>query len=106
MSLEQPAGLRRRPCREMRDREERGVRARRVAGEVPPVKGRRVALWAEGQPTFSTWAPARVPTTATAEQLLQRCPVVDFLRAGPGVSRAAPTPAAAVFPRPGRRFCR
>src|SRR6516162_5612699 len=99
MRLEQPAALRRRPCREMRDREEWAVRARRVAGEVPPLKGRRVVLWAEGQPTFSTWAPARVPTTAPAEQPLQPCPVVDFLR-------AAPPPAAAAFPPRGQRFCR
>src|SRR6185437_2248849 len=106
--------LRRQPCQPVRGREERaGLEAGReaglaprAAGEVLPPQERRVALWAEGPPTFSTSAPARgVPKTGRGELRPRVFPAVDFLPAAPQELRAAPPPAVAAYPRPGRRSC-
>src|SRR6516162_6959610 len=101
-SLAQPGAVHRRPDPVVRERQVVAAAVR----EVPPLQGRRVALWAEGQPTLATWARALVPTKARGVRLLQPCPAVDFLPAAPPACRAAPLPAAAAFPGPGRRSCR
>ena len=103
--LEQPAVVRRRPRRVVREPRAVGtVRARRVVRELPR---RGDVQWRYGRKFGRHWRHGRhrVPMRAAAVQRIP-VPAVHMRPAAPAVSRAGPRPAAAASPRPGRRSCR